>query len=58
MRSYVAQNVRVVEDLRAKDELSTRSNVAWKKCNKGGGSGRRIFLERDAAAVQELSRRE
>ena len=50
--------LRVIEDLRGKVERSPRSNAAWKKCHKGGGSQRRIFLERDAAVVQELSRRE
>ena len=58
LRHYVAQHVRVVEDLRAKVERSPRSKTAWKKCNKGGGSRRRMLLERDAAVVQELSRRE
>ena len=58
LRHYIAQHVRVVEDLRAKVERSPRSKAAWKKCNKGGGSRKRMFLERDAAVVQELSRRE
>ena len=50
--------MRVVEDLRAKVERSPRSKAACKKCNKGGGYRRRMFLERDAAVVKELSRRE
>ena len=58
LRSYIAQHVRVVEDIRAKVERSPRSKSAWKKCNKGGGSRRRMFLEREAAVAQELSRRE
>ena len=58
LRDYIALHVRVVEDLRAKVEHSPRSKAAWKKCNKGGGSRRRMFLERDVAVVQELSRRE
>ena len=58
LRDYIAQHVRVVEDLRANVERSSRSKDAWKKCNKSGGSRRRMFLERDAAVVQELSRRE
>ena len=37
LRDYVAQHVRVVEDLRANVERSSRSKAAWKKCNKGGG---------------------
>ena len=49
--------MRVVEDLRAKVERLPRSKSAWKKCSKGGGS-RRMFLEREAAVAQELSRRE
>ena len=52
---YLAQDVRVIEDLRAKVERSPRSKAAWKKCNKGGGFRRRMFLERDAVVVQELS---
>ena len=55
LRDYVAQHVRVVEDLRTKVERSPRSKAAWKKCNKGGGSRRRMCLERDAAVVRELS---
>ena len=58
LRDYIAQHVRMVEDLRAKVERSPRSKAAWKKCNKGGGSRRRMILEGDAAGVQELSRRE
>ena len=58
LRDYVAQHVRVVEDLRTKVERSPMSKAAWKKCNKGGGSRRRMFLERDAAFVQEPSLRE
>ena len=52
LRSYIAQNVRVVEDLRAKVQRSPRSKSAWKKCKKGGGSRRRMFLEREAAVAQ------
>ena len=55
---YIVQHVRVVEDLRAKFERSTRSKSAWKKYNKAGGSRRKMFLEREAAVAQELSRRE
>ena len=58
LRDYIAQHLCVVEDIRAKVERSTRSKAAWKKCNKGGGSRRRVCLELDAAVVQELSRRE
>ena len=58
LHSYVTQHVRVVENLRAKVERSPWSKAAWKKCNKGGGSRRRMFMERDAAVVQELCRRE
>ena len=55
LRDYVAQHVRVLEDLRAKVERSPRSKAAWKKCNKRGSSRNRMLLERDAAVVQELS---
>ena len=58
LRDYIAQHVREVEDLRAKVECSPRSKAAWKKCSKGDGSRRRMFLEQDAAVVQELSLRE
>ena len=58
LRYYISQHVRVVEDFRAKVERSPRLKAAWKKCNKKGGSRRRMFLEREAAVVQELSRRE
>lgn len=37
---------------------SPRSKAAWKKCDKGGGSRRRMCLERNAAVVGELSQRE
>ena len=52
LRGYTVQHVRVVEDFRAKFERSPRSKSAWKKCNKGGGSRRRMFLEREAAVAQ------
>ena len=55
LHRYVAQHVRVVADLRSKVERSPRSKAAWKKCNKGGGSRRRMFLARDAAVMQELA---
>ena len=58
LRDYIIRHVRVVEDLRAKVERSPRSKAAWKKCNKGGGSRKRMFLEREAAVVHELSRRD
>ena len=50
--------MRVVEDRRATVERSHRSKAMWKKCKKGGGSERTMFLERDAAVVQELACRE
>ena len=56
-RGYVALHGRVFDDLRALVERSPRSKSAWKKCNKGCGSGRRMFLEPDAAIEQKLSRR-
>ena len=46
------------EDHRAEAERSLWSKAAWKKCTKCGGSKRRMFLESDAAIVQEFSRRE
>ena len=58
LRDYVAQDVRVVEDLRTKVERSPRLKAAWKKWNKGGGSRTRMFSELGAAVVQELSLRE
>ena len=58
VRDYVAQHVRMLENLRAKVERSPRSKAAWKKCNKDGCSRKRMLLERDAAVVQELSRRD
>ena len=58
LRDYVARHVRVVEGLRAQVERSRRSKAAWKKCNKGVGSRKRMLSERDAAVVQELSRRD
>ena len=51
LRDYIAQHVRVIEDLRAKVERSPQLKAACKKCNKGGGSRRRMFLEREAAVV-------
>ena len=54
LRSYVVQHGCVVEDLRAKVERSPRSKSAWKKCNRGRCSIRRMFLERVAAAVQNF----
>ena len=45
--------MRVVEDLRAKFERSSRSKSARKKCNKAGDSRRKMFLERGAAVAQE-----
>ena len=56
--SYLALHVRFVEDLRAKVKRSPRLKSALKKCNKGGGSRRRSFLERIAAVVQVFSQRE
>ena len=38
LRDYVAQYIRLIEDLRTKIESSPRSKAAWKKCNNGGGS--------------------
>ena len=51
----VVQHDRVVEDLRTKVECSPRSKAALKKCNKGGNSRKRMFLEPDAAVFQDLS---
>ena len=48
----------MVEDIRAKFDRSPRSKAARKKCKKGGGSRRVMFLERDAAVLEELSWRE
>ena len=45
----------MVEDLHAKFDRSTWLKVAWKKCNKGGGSRIRMFMERDAVGLQESS---
>ena len=58
LRDYIVQDVRVFEDLRAKFERSTRSKSSWKKYNKGDVSRRKMFLEREAAIAQELTRRE
>ena len=58
LRRYVALHVRVVVDLRAKVERSHWSKSTSKKCKKGGGSRRRMFLDRASAVEQELSRRE
>ena len=43
-KDYVTRHVRVVADFRGKAERSPRSKAAWKKCNQGGGSRKRILL--------------
>ena len=58
LRDYIAEHVRDMEDLRGKVERSHRSKIAWKECNKGCRSRRKMFLEFNAAVVLELSLRE
>ena len=57
LRGYIAENGRVLEDVHAWVERSPRTQATWKKCNKGGGSRKRMLLEHEATVVQELSRR-